>query len=98
VTREQLGQKTIEDLDVIGSREITTLNAGVVGNQKVEPIVKEFWYSPKLQINIITKRFDPRYGAQNFVVSNINQSEPDPKLFVVPEGYREVKITTPVPR
>jgi hypothetical protein len=98
VTREQLGQKTIEDLDVIGSREITTLNAGVVGNQKTEPIVKEFWYSPKLQINIITKRFDPRYGAQNFVVSNINQSEPDPKLFVVPEDYREVKITTPVPR
>lgn len=92
VTREELGQRTIDDLDVIGSREITTLNAGVVGNQKAEPIVKEFWYSPRLQINVVTKRFDPRFGAQNFVVSNINQSEPDPKLFEVPEGYRVVKM------
>ncbi len=92
VTREALGQKTIDDLDVIGSREITTLNAGAVGNEKIEPIVKEFWYSPRLQINIITKRFDPRFGTQNFVVSNINQSEPDSKLFEPPEGYRIVKM------
>jgi hypothetical protein len=93
VTREALGQKTIEDVDVIGSREITTLNAGVVGNQKAEPIVKEFWYSPRLEINIITKRFDPRFGAQNFIVSNINQSEPDPKMFEPPVDFRVIKMT-----
>src|SRR5215469_10316595 len=92
VTREELGQKTIDDLNLIGSREITTLNAGVVGNQKTEPIVKEFWYSPRLQINVITKRFDPRFGSQNFVVSNVNQSEPDPKLFEPPADYRVVKM------
>ncbi|WP_263367103.1 hypothetical protein [Edaphobacter bradus] len=94
VTREDLGKRMIDDLDVVGSREVTTLNAGVVGNQKTEPIVKEFWYSPRLQINIITKRFDPRFGAQkqNFVVSNINESEPDPKLFEPPADYRVVKM------
>jgi len=92
VTREELGRRTIEDVDVIGSRETATLNKGAVGNDKSEPIVKEFWYSPRLQINVITKRFDPRFGAQNFVVSNINQSEPDPKLFALPEGYRTVKM------
>lgn len=93
IERQALGQKTIDDVEVIGSREITTLNAGTVGNEKTEPIVKEFWYSPRLQINIITKRFDPRFGAQNFVVSNINQSEPDQKLFTPPEGYSIVKMS-----
>jgi hypothetical protein len=54
--------------------------------------VKEFWYSPRLGINVITKRFDPRHGVQNFVVSNINQSEPDAKLFQPPADYRLVKM------
>lgn len=93
VKREALGQKTIEDVDVVGSREVTTINAGVVGNERTEPIVKEFWYSPRLGINVIAKRFDPRFGVQNFVVSNISLSEPDPKLFVVPDGYRVVKMS-----
>lgn len=63
VTREELGRKTIEGVDVVGSREVTTLNAGVMGNEKPEPVVKEFWYSPQLGINVITKRFDPRASA-----------------------------------
>jgi len=92
VTREELGRKTIEDIEVIGSRESITLNAGSVGNEKAEPIVKEFWYSPRLGINVITKRFDPRFGVQNFTVSNINQSEPDPKLFEPPADYRVVMM------
>jgi hypothetical protein len=92
VTREDLGRKTIENLDVVGSREVTTINAGVVGNQRAEPTIKEFWYSPYLQINVITKRFDPHVsGVQDFEVQNINLSEPDPTLFNPPSNYRIVK-------
>ena len=93
VTRENLGQKTIDSVEVTGSREVTTINAGVIGNQKAEPIVKEFWYSPRLGINVITKRFDPRHGVQNFEVSNINLSEPNPKMFQPPADYRVVKMS-----
>jgi hypothetical protein len=92
IKRDDLGRKTIEGVDVVGSREIITINAGVNGNEKSEPIVKEFWYSPRLGINVITKRFDPRFGVQNFVVSNINQNEPDPKMFQPPADYRVVKM------
>jgi hypothetical protein len=89
VTREDLGRKRIEDLDLVGSREVTTINAGVVGNQRAEPTIKEFWYSPYLQINVITKRFDPHVsGVQDFEVKNINLSEPDPRLFNPPSEYR----------
>jgi hypothetical protein len=93
VTLEDLGRKTIDNVEVVGSREVTTLNAGVMGNEKPQPIVKEFWYSPQLQINVITKRFDPRASAiQNFEVGNINLAEPDPKMFEPPVGYRMVQV------
>jgi hypothetical protein len=93
VTREELGRKTIDGVDVVGSREVTTLNAGFMGNEKPEPVVKEFWYSPRLGINVITKRFDPRASAvQNFYVTAINQGEPDAQLFHPPAGYRMVNM------
>jgi hypothetical protein len=93
VTREDLGRKTIENLEVLGSRETTTINAGVVGNQRAEPTIKEFWYSPQLQINLVTKRFDPHVsGIQDFEVKNINQGEPDPKLFQIPADYRLIRM------
>jgi hypothetical protein len=91
---EDLGQKMIEGVETVGSREVITMRQGVAGNEREEPTVKEFWYSPQLGINVITKRFDPRFGAQNFTVSGIARSEPDPKLFAVPDGYRVVKMGT----
>jgi hypothetical protein len=91
VHEDALGQKTIENVDAIGSREITTLPAGQFGNQKAEPIVKEFWYSPRLGLNLVTRRFDPRSGSQNFVVDHLSLDEPDPKTFEPPADYRVVR-------
>ena len=96
VTEEALGTKTIENLDVVGSREVTTLNAGVMGDQRAEPTVKEFWYSPRLQVNVVTKRFDPHASAvQDIELRQVNLSEPDPRLFVPPAEYRVIRMNTP---
>ncbi len=91
VKQEALGLQTVEDLDTVGSREITTLAAGEFGNTRSEPIVKEFWYSPRLGLNIITKRFDPRSGSQNFIVNHLSLNEPDPRTFEPPADYRIVR-------
>ncbi|RXH55927.1 hypothetical protein [Granulicella sibirica] len=92
ITHEDLGRKSISDLDVIGSREITTINPGTnTGYARPEPTIKEFWYSPRLEINLIVKRFEPRGGAQSFTVQNINLTPPDPKLFEPPTGYRIIR-------
>jgi hypothetical protein len=91
ITQEALGQKTIEDVDVTGSREITTLPAGQIGNDKPEPVVKEFWYSPRLGINLVTMRFDPRSGSENFVVNHVSLNEPDPKMFEPPSTYQIIR-------
>jgi hypothetical protein len=91
VKQEALGQQTIENLDATGSREITTLPAGQFGNTRSEPIVKEFWYSPRLGLNLITKRFDPRSGSENFIVNHLSLNEPDPRTFEPPADYRVVR-------
>ncbi len=93
LSREDLGRRTIESLNALGSREVTTLNAGTIGNNKSEPIVKEFWYSPALGINLVTKRFDPRASAsQNFDVTAINLAEPNAQLFIPPPNYRLIAV------
>jgi hypothetical protein len=91
ITHEALGQKTVENIEATGSREVTTLPAGRFGNEQAQPVVKEFWYSPRLGLNLITKRFDPRSGVQNFVVANLSLNEPDPNLFQPPAEYQVVR-------
>jgi hypothetical protein len=49
--------------------------------------VDERWYSPDLQMTIMTKHSDPRTGETNFALKNINRSDPPPTLFEVPSGY-----------
>jgi hypothetical protein len=91
ITNESLGQSTIANLEVFGSREITTINPGSNGYKHPEPTIKEFWYSPQLEVNLITKRFEPRGGAQNFTLEDINLNEPNPNLFVPPSNYKFIR-------
>jgi hypothetical protein len=93
VSEEKLGQKMVGSLELVGLREVTTLNVGAIGNEQPQPIVKEFWYSPVLGINVSTKRMDPRASAiQDLEVGNISTAEPDLKLFQPPANYRVVRM------
>ena len=84
---EQLGNMFIEGVQAQGTREITTIPAGDIGNERPINIVDERWYSPDLQMTIMTKHSDPRSGENNFQLKNINRSSPPPNLFEVPSDY-----------
>jgi hypothetical protein len=86
--RLDLGSDLVSGVETIGTRETTTLEAGSIGNDRPISVVKEFWYSPQLRINVIEKRQDPRYGMQTFTVNPITLGEPDASLFDVPSGFR----------
>jgi hypothetical protein len=88
LSREDLGKGEIEGLETIGTRETITAVPGTVGNDREVARTKEFWYSPKLGVNLLVKRFDPLQGTQVFTVSNISLAEPDPRLFVVPPKFK----------
>lgn len=88
LSREDLGKSETEGLETIGTREIITTNPGTVGNDREVTLTKEFWYSPKLGVNLLVKRMDPLQGTQVFTVSNVSLAEPDARLFVIPAKYK----------
>jgi hypothetical protein len=91
IKNEDLGSGQRDGVDVIGSRQTTTIAAGVAGNEKPMEIVKEFWYSQQLGVNLYTSRMDPRlWSVQTFTVTQLNRSEPDPKLFNPPADAKRV--------
>lgn len=87
---EDLGLGSTEGMDTHGYRETTTINAGVMGNDKPMISTREFWYSPLLGINLISTVDDPQSGKQLFTVKDLSTSEPEPSFFEVPSEYKIV--------
>ena len=85
---EELGVQNIEGVNATGSRTVTTIPAGAIGNERPIEIVYEKWYSDDLQLVVMSKHSDPRFGEQTYRLTNIVRSEPDPSLFELPQGYK----------
>lgn len=100
-TSESLGTQTINGVSAQGTRTTRTIPAGEMGNEKPIVIVTERWYSPELQITVMTKRTDPRMGETVSQLTNIQKQEPAATLFQVPsdyavkEGHRSRNMTAP---
>jgi hypothetical protein len=84
---EPLGNMYIEGVQAQGTRTTTTIPAGDIGNERPINIVDERWYSPDLQMTVMTKHSDPMSGDTSFQLRNINRSSPPPHLFEVPSDY-----------
>jgi hypothetical protein len=87
---EDLGKQWIAGVETVGSRESTTYNQGVFGNDRKYTTSREFWFSPQLGFNLLSKRSDPRFGTQTFTIVNLTLGEPDAQLFQLPEGFTVV--------
>ena len=85
---ESLGTQVIEGVQAEGTRTTVTIPAGEIGNRLPIEITDERWYSPELQILIMTKHHDPRSGDSNYRLTDLSRSEPDRSLFEVPSDYR----------
>jgi len=86
-TTEDLGTQVIQGLNATGTRVTRTIAAGSAGNDRTIQVVTETWYSPDLQVVVMSKTSDPRFGESVYQLSNITRAEPDPTLFTVPSGY-----------
>jgi hypothetical protein len=84
---EDLGKQLIEGVETVGSRSVVTLEAGAIGNERPIRIVSERWYSPELQVVVLSINDDPRAGKTTYRLANLSRSEPPPTLFEAPAGY-----------
>jgi hypothetical protein len=85
---ETLETKVLEGVKVEGTRRTTTIPAGAMGNVQPMEMVFERWYSPELQVVVMTRRVDPRFGETTYRLTNIQRTEPSPDLFKIPADFR----------
>jgi len=98
VSTDDLGEGTIEGVSVVGTRVRTAYNPGhFSGNDNVMTVEREFWYAPQLGINLLSKINNPLFGTQTFTATNLVRSQPDAKLFALPDGFRVVDQRSPKP-
>lgn len=87
VNKESLGKQVIEGVEAEGTRLTRTIPAGEIGNENPIIVVSESWYSPELQVVVMSKHSDPRFGETTYKLTGINRSEPARSLFEVPSDY-----------
>lgn len=85
--RENLGKQKIEGVEAEGTKTVSTIPAGAIGNERAIEIVSERWYSPELQTVVMTRHSDPRTGESVYRLENVNRAEPPANLFQVPSDY-----------
>lgn len=86
-SKEDLGRQTLEGVPAAGSRTTWTVPPGAIGNLQPIRIVSEQWFSPDLQLLVLTRHTDPRTGENVYRLQNIVRAEPDRSLFSVPPDY-----------
>ena len=84
---KDLGAKEIEGVKANGKLRSYDIPAGEIGNRNPIVVSNETWYSPELQVTLLSKRTDPRSGERTFRVAGLKREEPAASLFAVPSDY-----------
>jgi hypothetical protein len=94
---ETLTRQVIEGVQADGTRIVTVIPAGQIGNEREIEIVSERWYSPELQTVVMcrrnlqtvvmSRRNDPRSGETVYRLTNLRLGEPPRELFEPPADY-----------
>lgn len=88
VTVEDLGTAEMSGIEVEGKRITRLIPEGTVGNDRPFSTVEETWHSKQLDLDVQIKRSDPRTGIWTITMTDVAATEPEPKYFEIPEGYR----------
>jgi hypothetical protein len=86
-SHKYLGKQMIAGVETLGVKDSTYYNPGVFGNDRQMTVERESWYSPHLDLNLLSIRSDPRTGKQTFTATEVTIGEPDVALFELPAGF-----------
>ena len=95
---ESLGKQSFDGVMAEGTRTTTVIPAGQIGNERPIEMVNERWYSPELQVVVLSKHKDPRMGETTYKLTNLRRGEPLKSLFEVPADYTVVAAQDRMPR
>ena len=89
---EALGTKMIEGVLAEGTRTVVSIPAGQIGNERAIEIVSERWYAKELQVLVLSRHTDPRFGDTTYRLIDIVAGEPAATLFEVPSDYTRIDV------
>jgi hypothetical protein len=87
---ENLGEELILGVRAHGTRIITTVPAGQIGNDHAIDIVSEQWYAPELDLVMRGMHRDPWGGEIDTRVTKLTPGDQPASLFQVPHSYKIV--------
>jgi hypothetical protein len=87
ISRVSLGEQTMGQLRVVGTRETATSVAGDNGSDRMIVSHRDLWYSPDLHMDVSVVRTNPQMGQLTLTVTDLVRGDPDPSWFAVPSGY-----------
>jgi hypothetical protein len=90
VRTENLGEQMILGFPAHGTRVITTLRAGEIGNDRPIDIVSEQWYSPELEMVMRSMHRDPWAGEFSTNMVKVSRGDQPAALFEVPTNYKVI--------
>lgn len=90
VRTENLGEQMLLGFRVRGTRVITTLPAGQIGNDRPIDIISEQWFSPDLELVMRSLHRDPWAGEFTTTVTKVSRGDQPTSLFQVPTPYKVI--------
>ena len=97
-TTKDLGTRDIEGIKAEGKLRSYEIPAGEIGNRNPIVVSDETWYSPELQVTLLSKHSDPRVGESAYRLAGIKREEPAAALFAVPSDYTVKDVMANVTR
>jgi hypothetical protein len=90
VRTENLGEQNILGFRARGTRVITTLPAGQIGNDRPIDIISEQWFSPELELVMRSLHQDPWAGEFITTVTRVSRGDQAAALFEIPAPYKVI--------
>jgi len=87
---ENLGEELILGVRAHGTRIVTTVPAGELGNDQPIEIVSEQWYAPELELVMRSMHSDPWGGKIDTSVTKLTRGDQPQSRFQVPDSYKIV--------
>lgn len=86
VSVKDLGTRVIAGMVATGTRTVTTIQPGAVGNDSELVTKHEVWFSDELKIVMLESDESPFTGMRSSEITSLNRNMPQAALFKLPDG------------
>lgn len=89
---DDLGTRTIANMEAKGIRSVEVVAKGREGNDRPITVVHELWSATEFPIEVLRIARDPLNGTKTTELTSLDRGDPDPSLFQPPADYQVTDV------